>query len=62
LPDTVPNYYVISSKGCEGRPDHLHFTQVGYEELGKRYGEKMLALLGYDVKRPATQSGAPPSR
>ncbi len=45
LPKTIPNSYVISSKGCIGRPDHLHFTAAGYRELGKRYGEQMLVLL-----------------
>jgi hypothetical protein len=50
LPKTIPTAHVISSKGCEARPDHLHFTPAGYRELGKRYGEKMLALLGYPVK------------
>ena len=45
LPDVVPNSYVISSKGCPGRPDGLHFTAEGYRILGRRYGEKMLSLL-----------------
>lgn len=43
LPKALPNSYVISSKGCESRSDHLHFTPAGYRELGKRYAEKMLA-------------------
>jgi hypothetical protein len=60
LPKTIPNSYVISSKGCEARGDHLHFAQAGYQELGRRYGEKMLGLLGYEMKQPATQSAAPP--
>lgn len=47
LPQTIPNSHVISSQGCLGRPDNLHFTPAGYRELGKRYGEKMLSLLGY---------------
>jgi hypothetical protein len=47
LPKTIPNSYVISSKGCTGRSDHLHFNPAGYRELGKRYGERMLSLLGY---------------
>lgn len=47
LPNTIPTAHVISSQGCEGRPDHLHFTPAGYRELGKRYGETMLSLLGY---------------
>jgi hypothetical protein len=45
LPKVVPTAHVISSKGCEARRDHLHFTPAGYRELGKRYGEKMLELL-----------------
>jgi len=45
LPKTIPAAHVISSKGCESRPDHLHFTPAGYRELGKRYGEEMLSLL-----------------
>jgi hypothetical protein len=44
LPRVLPNSYVISSKGCESRSDHLHFTPAGYRELGKRYAEKMLEL------------------
>jgi hypothetical protein len=50
LPKTIPNSYVISSKGCAGRPDRLHFSAAGYRELGKRYAEKMISLLGYKVK------------
>jgi alpha-L-fucosidase 2 len=49
LPKTIPNSYVISSAGCAGRPDHLHFTPAGYREFGKRYAEKMLPLLGYKI-------------
>ncbi len=44
LPKVLPNSYVISSRGCECRSDHLHFTPAGYRELGKRYAEKMLEL------------------
>jgi len=46
LPDTIPNSYVISSEDCPAIQDHLHFTAEGYRMLGKRYGEKMLSLLG----------------
>lgn len=45
LPEVIPNAHVISSKGCPGMPDGLHFTAEGYRILGKRYGEKMLLLL-----------------
>jgi hypothetical protein len=56
LPKTIHNAYVISSAGCACRPDHLHFTPAGYREFGKRYGEKMAALLGF---RPETASPPP---
>ena len=46
LPKTLPNSYVISSAGCADGPDNLHFSAAGYRELGRRYAEKMLSLLG----------------
>ena len=52
LPQTIPNSYVISSSGCTCRPDRIHFNPAGYRELGKRYGVKMLSLLGYNVTEP----------
>ena len=52
LPKTIPNSYVISSRGCTGRPDHLHFDAAGYRELGRRYGVKILSLLGFQVDEP----------
>jgi len=51
LPEVVPNSYVISSAGCPANFDKLHFTAEGYRMLGTRYGEKMLTLLGYKVKK-----------
>ena len=47
LPKTIPTAHVISSEGCTGRPDHLHFTPPGYRKLGTHYAEEMLSLLGY---------------
>jgi hypothetical protein len=49
LPQTLPNSFIIPSAGCTSARDHLHFTAEGYRLLGKRYGEKMLQLLGYKV-------------
>jgi hypothetical protein len=49
LPQSVPNAYVISSKGCTDATDNIHFNSAGYRELGKRYGAKMLSLLGYQI-------------
>jgi len=47
LPETIPNVHVISSEDCRAVSDGLHFSAEGYRNLGTRYGEKMLALLGY---------------
>lgn len=44
LPNVIPNAHVISSKGCEGVKDRLHFSAAGYRTLGTRYAEKMLQL------------------
>ncbi|HET6557178.1 MAG TPA: sialate O-acetylesterase [Prolixibacteraceae bacterium] len=49
LPQTLPNSYVVSSAGCADGPDNLHFSAAGYRELGKRYAEKMLSLIGYKI-------------
>ena len=49
LPQTIANSYVISSDGCAGRQDHLHFTAEGYRIFGKRYAAKMLSVLGYNI-------------
>ncbi|WP_316769944.1 sialate O-acetylesterase [Pedobacter frigiditerrae] len=50
LPQTIPNSHVISSAGCPDGADNLHFSAEGYRMLGKRYGAKMLSLLGYQLK------------
>ena len=44
LPKAVPTAHVVSSRGCESRPDRLHFTPAGYRELGRRYAEVILTL------------------
>ena len=52
LPKTLPNSHVISSAGCTCHPDKLHFNSAGSREFGKRYGVKMLSILGYKVDEP----------
>jgi hypothetical protein len=47
---TLPNSYIISSKGCKGTGDGLHFSTVGMRELGKRYAIQMLKLQGIEFK------------
>jgi len=42
----IPNAHVVSSAGCPGAADGLHFTAEGYRMIGKRYAEVMIPLLG----------------
>ena len=49
VPSVIPQAHVISSSDCSNAPDLLHFDADGYRELGRRYGRKMLQLLGYEV-------------
>lgn len=52
LPGTLPNSYVISSAGVPCNADHLHFTADGQREMGRRYAEKMLNVMGYKATEP----------
>ncbi|MEI2273008.1 sialate O-acetylesterase [Sphingobacterium sp. ML3W] len=45
LPATIPTAHIISSTGCEGIGDGLHFSPAGYRQLGKNYAASMLRLL-----------------
>lgn len=45
LPETIPQAYVISSKGCDAADDNLHFSSEGYRMFGKRYANQMLAII-----------------
>ncbi len=47
LPNVLPNSYVISSQGCPLQNDHVHFNSEGVREMGRRYAEKMLSIMGY---------------
>jgi len=51
LPKILQTAHVISSAGCEAGRDRLHFTPNGYRELGRRYANTMLQLLGYESAR-----------
>jgi hypothetical protein len=59
LPKTLPNSYVISSAGCACNTDRMHFSPAGSREFGKRYGEKMLEVMGYKVAAPAPAPAQP---
>ena len=54
LPAVIPTAHVVKSGGCSWRDDNVHFDPAGYREMGVRYAEVMLPLLGvkeYDVCR-----------
>jgi hypothetical protein len=45
LPNVMPGVaHIISSKDLTQGNDQYHFSYDGYEELGRRYGQKMLEL------------------
>lgn len=50
--ETIPTAYAVSSYGCPGRPDKLHFTAEGYRIIGRRYAEVMLGLLNGEGQKP----------
>jgi hypothetical protein len=52
LPKALPNSHVISSAGCTCNADRMHFNAAGSREMGKRYGETMLSVLGYRKGEP----------
>ncbi len=54
LPKTLPNSYIISSNGCKGLRDGLHFYTGGMLELGKRYAIEMLKLHRLEYKEAPT--------
>ena len=59
LPETLPNSYVVSSAGVPCNPDHLHFTPAGLRELGKRYAERLLSVMGYEIEREEAPPASP---
>lgn len=48
IQETIPTAYPVSSLGCPGRPDKLHFTAEGYRTLGRRYADVMMSILKKD--------------
>jgi len=50
MPLVIPTAHVVSSLGCPGRPDKLHFTAEGYRELGRRYAQIMLQVMDQKSK------------
>lgn len=42
VPNVIKNSYVVSSEGCTGTVDGLHFTAAGYRKLGENYAKTVL--------------------
>lgn len=57
LPEVLPTAQVISSAGIPCNPDRLHFTPDGQRELGRRYAEAMLRLMGHAATGSAVSAG-----
>lgn len=45
IQETIPTAYPVSSLGCPGMPDKLHFTAEGYRMLGRRYADVMMSII-----------------
>lgn len=56
LPNKISTAHVVSSQGCTGGDDNLHFNNAGYQLLGKRYAQKMLSLLPKDSEQSSNSS------
>ena len=57
LPQQSKNFYVVSSEGFNqalGDGQNVHFTSQEYRDFGKRYGEKMIEVLGDKIKPAAS--------
>ena len=66
LPQQSKNFYVISSEGLTqplNDGQNVHFTSQEYRDLGKRYAEKMIEVLGDKLKpiSAASSSSETPS-
>lgn len=42
LPQFIKTAYVVSSQGCTGQSDNLHFDSAGYRKLGENYAKTYL--------------------
>ena len=44
LPTVIPTAHIVPSAGIPCRDDRLHFTPEGYQMLGERYAQTLLAI------------------
>lgn len=61
LPQQSKNFYVVSSEGFNqalNDGQNVHFTSQEYRDFGKRYAEKMIEVLGDELKPVAESSSS----
>ena len=66
LPNVSKNFYLVSAEGLNDLDMmRIHFSSQGYRDFGKRYAEKVMEVLGDDLKpvttTPSSSSEAPAS-
>lgn len=66
LPQQSKNFYLVSAEGLNDLDMmRIHFSSQGYRDFGKRYAEKVMEVLGDDLKpvttTPSSSSEAPAS-
>lgn len=49
--ETIPTAYPVSSLGCPGAKDRLHFTAEGYRILGRRYADVMMSIMNKKTQK-----------
>jgi len=55
LPQQSKNFYLVSAEGLNDLDMmRIHFSSQGYRDFGKRYAEKVMEILGDDLKPVTT--------
>ena len=55
LPSKSKNFYLVSAEGLNDLDMmRIHFSSQGYRDFGKRYAEKVMEVLGDDLKPVST--------
>ena len=59
LPNVSKNFYLVSAEGLNDLDMmRIHFSSQGYRDFGKRYAEKVMEVLGDDLKPVATAASS----
>jgi len=59
LPNKSKNFYLVSAEGLNDLDMmRIHFSSQGYRDFGKRYAEKVMEVLGDDLKPVVAESSS----